>query len=285
MTDPLWLGLPVLLALGAAAAYGASDFLGGLATRVESVWAVAATSQSAAAVLALPFALATATAWPRGADLGWAAVAGVGAAGGNVLIYRGLATGRTMVVAPVAAVTSVTVPVAVDLLGGRQLGAGTVVGVVVAVLAVWLVSGGTTRTLLRSARRDVAVGLAAGLGFGTQFAALGQVPAGSGLVPVALSQIVSVAGILAVATARGRRWFATQRRGTAIGAGVLAGAATLLFQLSAQGGVLTVAAVLTSLYPAVTLLLAALVLRERATRVQLLGLLLAGLAVVLVRAG
>lgn len=278
--------LPVLLALGAAIAYGASDFIGGLTSRSERVWAVAATSQATAAAVALPFALAT-PALPRGADIGWALLAGIGAGAGNVLVYHGLASGRILVVAPLAAVTSTTLPVIVDIIAGGRLSTLLAAGAIAAVLSGWLVSGGNVRALSRAERASVAVGLLAGAGFGTQFTALGQVPAGSGLTPVAISQLVSVVLIVAVARVRRARWIPGRAR-TALGAasaGALAGAATLLFQISAQAGSLTVAVVLTSLYPAVTVTLGMGLLRERAAPVQIAGLIFAAAAIVLIKIG
>lgn len=278
------LGVPMLLALGAAVAYGGSDFIGGLTSRRESVWAVAATSQATAAALALPFALATLTV-PRASDVGWAILAGIGAGAGNVLIYHGLATGRMMVVAPLAAVTSTVLPVISDVASGGRLSAVLMAGVIVAVAAGWLVSGGSVRILKRTGRTDVVIGVLAGVGFGTQFAALGQVPAESGLTPVAISQLVSVALIVLVALVRHVDWIPGSGRTAfaAASAGTLAGAATLLFQVSAQAGPLTVAVVLTSLYPAVTVALGTVLLRERATPVQAVGLVLAAAAIVLIK--
>ncbi|WP_460781899.1 EamA family transporter [Microbacterium shaanxiense] len=274
----------MLLALGAAVAYGGSDFIGGLTSRRESVWAVAATSQATAAALALPFALATLTV-PRASDVGWAILAGIGAGAGNVLIYHGLATRRMMVVAPLAAVTSTVLPVITDVISGGRLSVILMVGVIVAVAAGWLVSGGSVRILKRTGKANVVIGVLAGAGFGTQFAALGQVPAESGLTPVAISQLVSVALIVLVARARHVDWVPGSGRTAlaAASAGALAGAATLLFQISAQAGPLTVAVVLTSLYPAVTVALGAALLRERATPVQAIGLMLAAAAIVLIK--
>ncbi|MFS0893681.1 EamA family transporter [Microbacterium sp. 179-I 3D3 NHS] len=278
--------LPVLLALCAAVGYGASDFIGGVTSRSDRVWAVAATSQATATAVALPVALATLT-LPRPSDLGWAVLAGMGAGAGNLLIYHGLATGRMMVVAPLAAVVSTVLPVTVDVVGGRHLSALLTAGVVAAVIAGWLVSGGGVRMPGRTDRAGVVVGLLAGAGFGMQFAALGQVPAESGFTPVGISQAISVVLIISVAGARRARWI-PGRSVTALGAaaaGGLAGGATLLFQVSAQVGSLTVAVVLTSLYPAVTVALGVCLLRERATRVQLVGLVFAAAAIVLIRLG
>ncbi len=276
----------MLWALGAAVAYGASDFIGGVTSRVEKVWAVAATGQAAATAATLPFVVATWTVTPA-ADVGWAVLAGIGAGAGNVLIYHGLATGRVMTVAPLAAVASTTLPVMTDIIGGRQLSHTLAAGVAVALAAGWLVSGGGARANGRSDRKVVAIGLLAGAGFGTQFAALGQIPAGSGLAPLGISQLASV--VLIIAIARACRVHPVPRRGrtalAAISAGLFAGIATLLFQVSAQAGSLTVAVVLTSLYPAVTVTLGAALLRERATGVQTIGLALAAASILLVRLG
>jgi drug/metabolite transporter (DMT)-like permease len=129
-------------------------------------------------------------------------------------------------------------------------------------------------------------GLAAGLGFGVQFSALGQVPPEAGLLPLALSQWVSVGSIVASAAALSAPWW-PRDRASRLGAvaGLLAGIATVTFQLAAQRGLLTIAGVVTSLYPAVTVLLAATLLRERIDRAQGFGLALAAGAVTLIAAG
>lgn len=274
----------LLLALGAAAAYGVSDFVAGVVTRRGGAWAVAATSQGAAAVIVVG-AAALAGGHPRLADLGFGLLAGLGNGAGNVLLYRGLASGRMGVVAPLSALATAGLPVLVGLTLGERPGLLAVAGVALALPAVWLVSLGGPG--LRAARRrDLADGLAAGVGFGVQFAALGQVAAGGGLVPLALSQVVSVASIVAGASLASAPWLPRDGagRGAAV-AGLLAGVATVWFQLAAQRGLLSVASVLTALYPAVTVVLAALVLREPVGRAQGAGLALAAAAVALIAAG
>jgi drug/metabolite transporter (DMT)-like permease len=274
----------LLLALAAAAAYGASDFVAGVVARRGSAWAVAAASQGAAAVVIVATAALTAG-HPRLADLGWGVLAGLGNGAGNVLLYRGLASGRMGVVAPLSALATAGLPVLVGLTLGERPGLLPVAGVALALPAVWLVSLGGPG--LRAApRRDLADGLAAGVGFGLQFAALGQVGAASGLVPLAVSQVVSVGSIVAGAALASTPWL--PRDGTGRGAavaGVLAGVATVWFQLAAQRGLLSIASVLTALYPAVTVVLAAVVLRESVGRAQGAGLALAAAAVALIAAG
>ena len=126
----------------------------------------------------------------------------------------------------------------------------------------------------------------AGLGFGALFAALGQIPEEAGFLPLALNQLVAGGAIVVVAMALREEWVPRNR--WALG-GIISGAlgalATGCFQVATQHGYLSVAAVITSLYPAITVLLAALVLREKVHRGQAAGLAMCAAAVVLVAAG
>lgn len=274
----------LVLALGAAFAYGVSDFVAGVVTRRASPWAVAATSQAAAAAIIVAAALLHPGA-PGPADLWWGAAAGLGNGAGNVFLYRGLGGGRMAVVAPLSAVATAGLPVLVGVALGERAGALPFAGVALALPAIWLVSLGGPG-LRAATRRDLLDGLAAGVGFGVQFAALGQVTSRGGLVPLAVSQLVSVASIVAGAVAVSAPWAA--RNGTArpaAAAGLLAGIATVSFQLAAQRGLLSIASVLTALYPAVTVVLAAVLLRERVGRGQGAGLALAATAVALIASG
>jgi uncharacterized membrane protein len=274
----------LLLSLCSAIAYGLSDFVGGLLTRRAGAWAVAAASQGTAAALTLAL-VATHAGEPRTGDLLWGVLAGVGSGAGSVFIFRGLAGGRMAVVAPLSAIAAAGVPVLVGVAAGERPGALPMLGVLAALPAIWLVSSGGSG-MRGGSRADVVNGLAAGLGFGVQFAALGQVPGEAGLTPLAVSQWASVVAIALGATAASAPWLPRDRfsRLGAV-AGVLAGVATVSFQLAAQRGLLSLAGVLTSLYPAVTVLLAATVLRERIGRAQGVGLALAATAVALIASG
>jgi drug/metabolite transporter (DMT)-like permease len=274
----------LILSLCSALAYGLSDFVGGLLTRRASAWAVATTSQGAASLLAFGL-LTTRVGEPDAAALLWGAFAGIGSGAGNVLIYRGLAIGRMTVVAPVSAIATATLPVLVGLVSGERPAALAIVGVLLALPAIWLVSAGSSG-LSGATRIDLLNGLLAGLGFGVQFSALGQVPERAGFAPLAVSQVVSVVAIVMGAIALSAPWIPRDRFSRlGVVAGLLAGIATVCFQLAAQSGMLTIAGVLASLYPAVTVLLAAMVLRERVGRAQGVGLALAATAVALIAAG
>lgn len=279
----------VVLALAAAAMYGLSDFIGGVLAKRVSVWAVAVVTQATATVL-VGIAAAVLAAEPRGADWAWGVLAGIGTGAGTAFLYRGLAAGRMGVVAPLSAVGAAVLPVLVGVATGERPPLLTWIGIACAFPAIWLVStaadpvdvGGRSRRL----GEGVGDGLLAGLGFGLLFVALGQVPDEAGLAPLALAELVSIFAVIGLAVAFRQAWVPRERPAAwAVVVGALAAGANVLFLFATQAGLLAVASVLTSLYPAFTVLLAATILRERIHRAQAVGLVLAGLAVALVAAG
>jgi drug/metabolite transporter (DMT)-like permease len=282
--------MTVLLALGSAIAYGLSDFLGGLFSRHSSVWPVAVVVQTSGAVCVLLGALLFAGA-PTAGHLLWGLLSGVGSGLGTAFLYRGLATGRMSVVAPLSAVGAAVLPVLVGVISGERPQALAWVGILCALPAIWLVSSGegdetVTGEHVTDAGAGVVDGILAGLGFGFLFVALGQVPDGAGLLPAGLGMAASIFVVIALAAVLRQSWV-PRERGAAYGVlvGVIAAVATVLFQLASQSGLLTIASVLSSLYPAFTVLLAVLVLREHIHRGQAVGLALAGAAVTLVALG
>jgi drug/metabolite transporter (DMT)-like permease len=129
-------------------------------------------------------------------------------------------------------------------------------------------------------------GVLAGLGFGTLFVALSRVSEDAGLLPLALNQASGGVVIVAVAVALRQPWLPRERRAAlGLSCGVLAALATWLFMVASRGSHLTVASVVVSLYPAFTVLLAALLLRERVHGVQAIGLVMCAVSVTLVAAG
>jgi len=292
----------VLLALCSALAYGLSDFLGGILSRRTSAWSVAVVGQSSSTVCTALVALFVSGS-PTAADFRWALVAGVGTGVGTGFLYRGLSSGRMGVVAPVSAVGAALVPVLAGTLTGERPSTLVWLGILAALPGIWLVSstpgdpvadeassgapGGGRRSRERASLAEGFVdGVLAGLGFGVLFAALGQVPDTAGWWPLATCQLVSVPSVIALAVVMGARWVPRGRVvRLAIFTGPLGASATGAFLLATQHGLLTIAGVLTSLYPASTVLLAALVLHERVHRAQGVGLGLCAVAVACVAAG
>ena len=284
--------MSLILALVSAVAYGCADFVGGLVSRRAAPWSVAFVALASGSLLLLVLA-AAAGGDPTRADLAWGALAGVGGGLGTAFLYRGFASGRMGVIAPISGVGSAVVPVLVGvLLAGERPGVVVQVGLVLALPGIWLVSSeprdpaGGAPDARRRLPPGVGDGVLAGLGFGTLFAALGQVPEEAGFLPLALHQVVAAAVVAAVGALLRQPWRPRERAAVAgLVPGVLGAAATGTYLVAAQGGLLSVTAVLASLYPAVTVILALTVLRERAHATQLWGLLLCGVAVALVAGG
>jgi len=274
----------VVLALASAVVYGTSDFLGGLASRRASVFGVVALSQLAGLV-----ALIGLLPWlggPAGVvDLAWGVAAGLAGATGLVIFFRTLARGVMSVVAPITAVTAAAVPVLVGLLGGERIGGWAAAGIVLALVAVVLVSAEGGLAALRAARpASIPPALAAGAAFGIFFVFLDRTGDDTGLTPLVAARLASVALVVAVALA-GRQSLRVGR--PALPLVLLSGigdmSANALFLLATQQQAqLAIVGVLASLYPVSTVVLAQLVLRERLVPAQLAGLASAFAAVVLI---
>lgn len=279
----------VILALASAALYGLSDFLGGVLSRRASVWQVAVVTQLTA-LAAIGLAAILLPGDPRPVDLGWGAIAGIGTGTGTAFLYRGLAGGRMGIVAPLSAVGAALLPVVVGIATGEQPPPLTWLGIGLAFPAIWLVStavdpvdvGGEPHAI----GEGIVDGLLAGLGFGVMFSALGQVPQTAGLRPLAMAELTSVPAVVLLAMLMRQAWLPADRKSAGgVAVGGLAAGASVLFLFASQSGLLAVASVLSSLYPAFTVLLAATVLRERVHRLQGIGLGLALASVALVAVG
>ena len=276
--------MAVVLALGCAVVYGASDFLGGLASRRTSVFGVVAFSQLAGLV-----ALVALLPWLGGpvgpADLGWGAAAGMAGAAGLVVFFRTLARGVMSVIAPVTAVTAAAVPVLVGLAGGDRIEAWAAVGILLALAAVVLVSAEGGLSALRTARpASIPPALLAGSMFGLFFVLLDRTSDTSGLTPLVTARLASVVLVVAIALA-GRQSLRASRPALplVIASGIGDMSANALFLLATQQpGQLAITGVLASLYPVSTVVLAQVVLRERLAGAQMAGLGTAVAAVVLI---
>lgn len=272
--------MAILLGLCAALLYGGSDFGGGLATRRVGTFAVnLAGSVAAAALIWAVLAVSHGTA-PTPRAIAWGLVSGLGGATGSLVLYRGLARGRMSVVGPVSAVGSATVPVIVALALGERPGVSAAAGVLVALPAIALVAstGSGTRGGLRSALLD---GLTAGAAFGLMFVALAQAGQHAGLWPVASEQTSSLLVVLVAAIVSHAPLGLTVRNALPPALlGVAGVVATLSYFYATRFGTLATVAILTSLYPGVTVVLARVVLRERFGTVQRVGLGLCAFAVI-----
>lgn len=294
----------LVLALVAAATWGASDFVGGLVGRRVPGASVAFASQLVGlAGLAVVAPLAGGSA--SGADLAWGAASGLGGATGVAFLYHGLAVGQMSVVAPLTAVGSATLPVVFGLLTGERPSPIALAGVVLALVAVGALCSfgppgdngeadeedggrlaGAGGAGLPSAGAGLVSGIAAGVGFGAFFICLGRTSAGAGMWPLVPARVVSVSVLAGLVLATRR---ALVPGGGTAPAVVLAGAldvtANAAFLLATRRGLLSIVSLLASLYPAATVVLARFVLHERLTAAQSAGLAGAAVAVALIVLG
>ncbi|HVF31447.1 MAG TPA: DMT family transporter [Acidimicrobiales bacterium] len=285
--------MAIVLGLLVAATYGAADFFGGLSSKRASVPAVVVLSQlTGLPLLAVLVVVAGGDATSRTVGLGMAS--GLFGGFGLVCLYRGLSSGRMSVVAPVTAVGAAIVPVGWGLVQGERPGGAALVGVGLALLAVALISrtdddvldGEDSGSTPPPAAGSLLLAAVAGVGFGTVFVLLAETGDDAGFWPLVAGRLTSIP-LLAVGTVLTGRSFAVGSRravATIVGAGVLDMAANALFLLASRQGLLALVGVLSSLYPASTVLLARLVLQERLRGVQVVGLTMAGAGVVLIAA-
>ena len=306
-----------ILALAAAVLYGTADFLGGVASRRASVFAVLAMTVPAGAVVVVAVALLGQAPWLGGllghglgsptsfgnwSAVGWAAASGVCGSSGLIAFYAGFAAAPISVVAPVAALVSTVLPVGVAISGAERLTASMVAGGLICLAAIVMVSmpparrgrpdGGRPRESQdgdgrhdsASRLRGLGYGVAAGAGFGLFFLCLKNAGQSGVLWPVAVSRTAGTMVAFGIALATRTRPWRHAGGGTgviALVSGAIDAAANVCYVLATRAGLFGLAVVITSLYPGMTVLLARWLLGEQMRWLQRAGLLLAAIGIVL----
>ena len=260
------------LALGAALAWGASDFLGGLTTRGLGVLTVLLISQAFGAVLLAVVIATTGQSVPALAHVALGALAGVALAVALGALYQGMAIGVMSVVSPISA-TGAVIPVAYGLARGERPSALQGVGVVAALVGVVLVARQPGAARLGS---RLAVGatlaLLAAVGFGFFFIATDAAAEGGALWAILAQRVGLVATVVVVLLAVRPAFGLTAARAPALLAiGVLDVAATTSYAAATTEGLTSLVSVVASLYPVTTVLLAYAILHERLARSQQVG--------------
>ena len=273
--------IAVLWSLFGALAYGISDFVGAVAARRVSAWSVALMT-ACGSLLTSSVMVAVDPQSPPASSLAWGALAGIGGGIGTTFLYRGLAAGRMGVVAPTSAVSAAALPVIVSTLTGEHPPLLAWVGILAAFPGIWMVSQEEGTSFRGPGLGD---GFLAGLGFGISFVGLGHVPQSAGWSPLMAMAAASGVSIVVMAIVAGKPLVTRDPVVLAgLGGGVLATSAMAAFVIATSHGLVSIASVLVSLYPAFTILLAVKLLHERVHRVQRVGLGLCALAVALVAA-
>ncbi len=269
-----------LIALAAAICWGAGDFSGGLASRRSDPFSAVLLSYCVGLALMVGLALARGEKFTSFADLAWGALSGLSGMVGVGLLFRGFTLGRMGIVSPVSAVLSSALPVVFAALTRGLPRELQLAGFAVALLGIWLLARPE-----RFVGRPKGIGMAvlAGLGFGGFFIGLGQVSKEAVFWPLAAGRAASIAAMLVFALATRRR-VKPQRSALPffLITGVLDVSGNLFFLLATQAGRVDVTAVLGSLYPAVTALVAWWAIKERLTRLQVAGIVAAIMAIVMI---
>ena len=274
---------PVLLALIAAAGYGVSDFVGGVAARRVAALRVVLVSYPLSVLLVAVVAPFVGGRVELGSLL-WGATAGATAGLAVWWFYLALAAGPMSVVSPLTAVLVAGLPLLFATARGERPGSWALVGAGLALVAVVLVSR-EGPSAVPFTRRVALLTVGSGTAFAAYFVLLHQVQSGTGLWPLLASRAAAAAVVLAAAVVAGQlRLPGGVPLRLALLAGVLDVVANTAFLFAVQGGLLSLVSVITALYPAATVLLAAVVLGERTARVQQVGMVLAAASVALIAA-
>jgi drug/metabolite transporter (DMT)-like permease len=273
----------VVFGLLSAAAWGSADFGGGLTTRRATLYGVVLVSQVTGMALALVLAFVRGEALPAAADAGWAVVAGLLGAVGIAGLYSGLAVGRMGVVAPVTGVLAAVVPVAAGIALEGLPPTIVLLGIVLAIVAVVLVSRVPGEA---GGRSGIELALVAGVALGLFNVAISRVDDALVFGPLTIVRGVEALTIGTVVIVSRRRAAVPSRLLPAVAAvGVLDMTGNAAFMFAQGMGALAIAAVLSSLYPVATLILAAAVLGERMTRSHAIGIAAAVAGIVLIGGG
>ena len=305
--------LAIVLALAAAVSFSASDYAAGLATRRASVVRVTLVTELTHTALILCLIPLVSRQTPSLASLAWGALAGISGLAGAMALYLGFRHAAFSIASSISAVGSAAFSVLAGLLFGERPGALSLAGIALALPAIAAVSASTgsaesgsahpgpagasagppgpgdtgdtepARRGLSGHSAGVIWGLVAGAAFGLYFISLNQAGSDTDAWPLAAAGATALLAITLVAAVTrqlkppppGTRWLSALT-------GITAAAGTFTFFLATHRGLLAITAVITSLYPAGTILLARVLSGERLTRVRLAGLGLAAASVVLI---
>jgi drug/metabolite transporter (DMT)-like permease len=278
---------PAAYSVTAVVLWGTADFTGGYASRRANAFVVTAFAHACAFALMLAIALAEHGVFPSRTSIAWAVLAGAVGGFSLAIFYRALASGQMGLTAPISALLGAAIPTLADIAMEGAPSRWTVAGFALAVIAIWLITRPEPGIENDSAGHPCGVALAAlaGVGFAGFYLCIHRAT-GSATWVAAISRIGSfTATAIAVIATRAPLQIDAPRAWLGMMAGFLDISATALFIFASQRGRLDEAVVITSLYPATTVILARIVLKEHLSRWKVVGFLAALAAVPLIAAG
>ena len=275
--------LALICGLAAAASFGTGDFCGGFATKRSSVYGVIIISQIVGLAILAGMAVTLREPIISGNNLVFGGLAGLFGTLGLTALYIGLARGRMGVVAPVSAIVGTVLPIVIGIFLEGVPSRGQFLGLILGVCAIWYLAGGGSTVSFHP--RELVLPVLAGMGFGFFFVFIDQVSETAIFWPLVTARIVSITMISVFVMARRNKTVTSwnfQLFFIVLLAGVFDAAGNIFFALASRLGRLDISTTLTSLYPATTVLLARLILRERLALRQWFGVAVALVALVLI---
>jgi drug/metabolite transporter (DMT)-like permease len=274
----------IILALVASASWGGGDFLGGLASRKLNQFQVLLLATCSSLILLLLFAVIWRESFPSVNNIIIAVVAGISGALGLSALYKGLSLGNAALVAPVAGVIGAIIPTLVGLFVEGMPGILKLVGFGLSIAGIWLV----TRSKDGNGfiiQGGLGLALLAGIGFGGFLALIAQIEGKQIFAPLVFSKLASL--ILAFILLRARQFPIPKLASSpiAIWSGFLDAGGNIFYLFATQFTRLDIAALLSSLYPAVTVLLSSIILKEKLSSYQWVGVIICVAAITLITSG
>lgn len=272
--------ISVMFGLISAITWGAGDFNGGLAVKRSNPYGVVMIAHMISLCLLVALAFAVGDPLPQGADWLWGGAAGICGAVGLVLLYMALASGQMSVAAPISALVAAALPVLIGFFMDGLVGWLTLIGFALALVAVWLISGGAG---LGFDLKRFLMPVVAGISFGGFFIFVHFASSVSTLWPLVAVRIVSVISLFLFSMITRQKWIPARESWLPIFlSSILDTAGNAFYVLSAQTGRMDVAAVLGSLYPGSTVFLAWMILKEKISVPQWIGIAAALAAIVMI---
>jgi len=273
--------LAIFCGLGSAAAWGAGDFSGGFASRKGNLLGVILFSQLLGGLLLLAMALVFSETIPPVEHLFYGVLAGVFGNFGLIALYKGLSQGRMGIVAPLSAVLTALVPIGYTALNEGLPTIAQLIGFLCFIVAIWLLSSADAG--FKMTLNELFLSIIAGLGFGLFFIFIDKANDLAIFWPLVGARIASVSSLFIMILMGGKSAKPLNGQWILIGiTGVLDAAGNAFFSLAAHLGRLDVSAVLGSLYPAATVMLAWFFLKERLHQKQWIGVATAFAALILI---
>jgi len=271
----------ILSGLASALVWGTGDFVGGVAARRASQFKVVALSALAGLCVLIPAAVLAGESFPSGRTIAWSLAAGISGAIGIAALYQGLSTGAAATVAPTSAVVGAALPVLAGSLLQSLPSPGDLAGILLGLTGIWLVSS-LSPDKKRSTRPGLILGILAGAGFGGFFVLIAQVDASALYTPLIFVKLAALAFGVVILLFLRQGFPSLRANPLAVLSGILDTGGNFLFLLATRATSLAVAAVLASMYPAVTVGLSILFMHETVNRRQVAGVILCVAAVVLI---